>query len=232
MPNRCQPYLGVAPTEAVKLYVIMSPVGPYYPEGFKPIRLLADTVNARAWPGSIGWAKAGANYASTILPAVEAQRNHGCQQVLWLYSDKHYATEVGAMNIFFLLEKPDGSGKELVTCPLTRGDILPGVTRQSVLDLAREWDECEVSERDIGLPEIKQAADEGRLLEVFGTGTAAVVAPVRAISYLGQDIVVPTGAEIGQLADRVWNTLTDIQYGRVAGHPWAVRASFSRQRPD
>lgn len=224
------PTLGVLPAQSVKLYVILSPVGPYYKEGFKPINLFADTVNRRAWPGGMGFAKAGGNYAPTVLPQVKAQEEHGCAQILWLFGDDHYVTEVGAMNIFFLMEKEGGEGVELVTSPLDAGDILDGITRRSVLELAKEWQtleggvRLEVSERRLTMGEIAKTAKEGRLLEVFGTGTAAVIAPVKSIKYIDEDIKVPSGEKIGPLAKRFWDSITDIQYGRVE-HPWSVRIS-------
>ena len=120
-----QPYLGVGATEAVKLYAILSPVGPYYPDGFKPIKLFADTHHVRACPGGVGNAKLGANYGPSIAPQMEALAKHGCQQILWLYGPEHRVTEVGSMNMFFVLKTADGK-KELVTPPLDTGDILPG----------------------------------------------------------------------------------------------------------
>lgn len=225
------PYLGVSPAEMIKLFVILSPVGPYYKEeGFNPIRLYADTENRRAWPGGMGFAKAGGNYAPTILPQVEAQEHHGCAQILWLFGEEHYVTEVGAMNIFFLMEKEGGGGVELVTSPLDAGDILEGVTRRSVLELAQGWKvmedgtRLEVVERRLTMGEVVKAFEEGRLLEVFGTGTAAVIAPVCSIKYKEKEIEVKSGSSIGPLAKRCWDTLTDIQYGRVE-HPWSVKIS-------
>eukprot|EP00903_Cladosiphon_okamuranus_P020178 g18522.t1 len=223
------PYLGVVAASNVKLFVILSPVGPYYKEGFNPIRLYADTEHRRAWPGGMGFAKAGGNYAPTIQPQAQALAEHGCAQVLWLFGKDDLVTEVGAMNIFFLLEKEGGGGVELVTSPLG-DDILDGVTRRSVLELARGWETLEngvpleVVERRLAMGEVVKASNEGRLLEVFGTGTAAVIAPVSFIKYREHDIEVPSGDCIGPLAKRFWETLTDIQYGRVE-HPWSVRIS-------
>eukprot|EP00752_Nemacystus_decipiens_P002932 g2727.t1 len=222
------PYLGVVAATEVKLFVILSPVGPYYKEGFNPIRLFADTEHRRAWPGGMGFAKAGGNYAPTIQPQALALEEHGCAQVLWLFGDEDRVTEVGAMNIFFLLEKEGGGGGvELVTSPLG-DDVLDGVTRRSVLELASEWGTLEdgvpleVNERYLTMGEVVKASQEGRLLEVFGTGTAAVISPVNGIKYREHDIQVPSGDCIGPLAKRFWETLTDIQYGRVE-HPWSVR---------
>jgi branched-chain amino acid aminotransferase len=157
------PYLGVHASEDVKLYTILSPVGPYYKGGFKPIKLYADTMNVRAWPGGVGNAKVGGNYAPTILPS-KLVAEKGYSQILWLFGPDDQVTEVGAMNIFFVLKKASG-GIELVTAPLTRGDILPGITRQSILELAREWkdQQIEVSERWITMPEIAEAEKQGRV---------------------------------------------------------------------
>jgi len=226
------PYLGVEAAQHIKLYAILSPVGPYYKSGFKPVKLYADTVNTRAWPGGVGNAKVGGNYAPTILPSQIAAKQYGVSQVLWLYGPDHQITEVGAMNIFFVMKKKDGSGVEMVTAPLTRGDILAGVTRDSILTLARDWhankgyghgviQNMEVSERWLTMGEVVEAQKEGRLLESFGAGTAAVVSPVRSIIYKEQEIEVPTGDHAGPVAMHVWNTLRDIQYGYVA-HPWSV----------
>jgi branched-chain amino acid aminotransferase len=216
------PFLGVHASEQIKLYVILSPVGPYYKSGFVPIKLFADTHNVRAWPGGVGNAKVGGNYGPTIEPSKKAA-SLGCSQVLWLFGADHQITEVGAMNIFFLLKKKGcAQGKlELVTAPLTRGDILPGVTRNSILALAREWGEFEVNERWLTMGEVAAAEKEGRLVEAFGAGTAVVISPVRSIIYEDKEIKVPTGDAAGPVASRLWKTLYDIQYGKVA-HPWSV----------
>jgi branched-chain amino acid aminotransferase len=135
--------------------------------------------------------------------------------------DDNLVTEVGAMNLFFVIKSKDGKTTELITAPLTDGTILPGVTRRSIIDLAREGGELTVSERKVYMSEVVAACQEGRLLEAFGAGTAAVVAPVKAVKYKGEDFEFPTGEEIGPVAKSMWNQLTDIQYGRVE-HPWSV----------
>ncbi|KAG5180349.1 branched chain amino acid aminotransferase [Tribonema minus] len=218
------PSIGVAPARRVKLYVIASPCGPYYKEGFVPVKLYADTTYTRSWPGGAGYTKTGGNYAPTIFPAAEAQKR-GCSQVLWLYGEDDLVTEVGAMNFFALLrDARDPSRLELVTPTLDRRDILAGVTRASVLDLARSWGDCAVSERDVGMRELRDAAREGRLVEAFATGTAAVISPIHAIEYRGEDLVCARGGDgIGPFAQRLWDALRDIQYGRVR-HAWSVRA--------
>lgn len=214
--------LGLGICNNVKLFVITCPVGPYYPTGFKPIKLLADDLNVRAWPGGCGASKVGGNYAPTIKPAVRSFEQ-GCAQVLWLYpeGDDHLVTEVGAMNVFFVIAPKGGGKPELITAPLD-GTILPGVTRRTVLELCRNSGDYTVSERALGMKEVSEAAAEGRLMEAFGTGTAAVIAPINCVLFKGKDIDIPTGSEIGPIAKRMWNEISAIQYGRVEGHPWSV----------
>jgi branched-chain amino acid aminotransferase len=212
-------YLGVAPPDSILLFVITCPVGPYYKSGFNPIRLTADTSYVRAWPGGTGNAKVGGNYAPTMKPAAEAAKD-GYSQILWLFGENDEITEVGSMNVFFYMINKETQRPELVTAPLTRGDILPGVTRASILDLARSWGEFDVSERFPTMGEIKEAADDGRLLEVFGAGTAAVVSPVSCIQYKSKDIEIPA---VGEITQRVWDQLTGIQYGKIQGPDgWSV----------
>jgi branched-chain amino acid aminotransferase len=210
-------FLGVTPPDSVLLYVITSPVGPYYKSGFNPVRLTADTQYVRAWPGGTGGSKVGGNYAATMKPGAEASKK-GYSQIVWLFGDE--VTEVGAMNLFFYLINKKTQRLELVTPPLTRGDILPGVTRASILELARSWGEFDVSERFPTMQEIKEAADDNRLLEAFGAGTAAVVSPISCIQYKGEDIEIPA---VGRLTKRVWDEITGIQYGKKEGPPgWSV----------
>lgn len=210
------PSLGVASTNSALLYVVLCPVGPYFTSGFKPISLLADPQYVRSWPGGCGALKMGANYAPTIYIQKQAEKL-GHQQVLWLYGDDHQLTEVGTMNIFVFMINKNGE-RELVTPPLD-GLILPGVTRLSLLELAREWKEFRVSERSINMAEIIQAHEEKRLLEVFGAGTACVVCPVANISYQNRDYKIPPSDS--PLSQRFFKTMSDIHYGRVQ-HPWAV----------
>lgn len=220
------PYIGVGPTKRAKLYTILSPVGPYYPSGFAPVKLLADDKYVRAWPGGTGNTKVGGNYGPTILPQMEAAEK-GYTQVLWLFGgpgpENHTITEVGTMNLFFLWEKKDGGGLELVTAPLERGDILPGVTRRSVLELVREWGEVQVSERDCTMAEVISACEDGRMIESFGTGTAAVLCPVEEVNYNGRVLSMPlkAGGKSGELCQKLWDAIRDIQYGMV-DHDWSV----------
>jgi len=218
------PFLGVGPSGSVKLYCMLAPVGPYYPEGFKPTTLLAERRYVRAWPGGTGASKLGANYGPTIQPQVQAAAG-GFSQVLWIFGneDGGEVTEAGTMNFMAFLEKEDGSGRELVT-PALDGTILPGVTRDSVLTLAKEWGEFEVSERKITMGEVTRAAEAGRLLECFGCGTAAVVSPIKSISSEGNVVkpLHPSGDEgAGPLTQRVWESITGIQYGKVGRPEWS-----------
>jgi len=211
--------LAIAPPESVLLYVITTPVGPYYKSGFNPVRLMTDTRYVRAWPGGTGAAKVGGNYAATMKPQVESAAL-GYSQVLWLWGEKEEITEVGAMNVFFFLINEETKRPELVTAPLTRGDILPGVTRDSILHLTRSWGDFDVSERYPTMMEIVKASQDGRLIEAFGAGTAAVVAPISSIHYKGKDIDIPA---TGELTKRIWNEITSIQYGKVKGPTgWSI----------
>jgi branched-chain amino acid aminotransferase len=160
--------------------------------------------------------KIGGNYGPTMKAQAEAAER-GYEQVLWLFGEEEYVTEVGAMNVFFFIKNKETGHTELVTPPLTRGDILPGVTRDSIVHLAREWGDFEVHERSPTIHELKEAADEGRLLEAFGSGTAAVVSPISCIEYQGQDINLPQSP--GSLTQRFWEAITGIQYGRKKGPP-------------
>jgi len=210
--------LRVEQPSRAQLLVILSPTGPYFSSGYKPVRLLADPQYVRAWPGGSGNYKVAANYAPTLSIQKDAMKR-GFAQVLWLYGEERLITEVGAMNIMIVLRK-EGGGLELVTPPLN-GLILPGVTRYTLLDLARQWGEFDVSEREITMKELEEHANKGSLVEMFGCGTAAVVCPVGSINYEGREIVVPQVAPADSLCAKFFKTITDIQYGRVA-HPWTV----------
>lgn len=211
--------LGVSPANEAELFVILSPVGPYFSTGVKPVNLLADPKYIRAWPGGCGYAKMGSNYAPTMWTQKVAER-YNCQQCLWLYGPDHMITEVGAMNIFILLDKGNGA-KELVTPPLEGGIILPGITRKSVLEMTREWNEFEVSERKITMKEVMSAQAEGRLIEMFGAGTAAIVSPVGNIYYNDKLNPIPVDASPTAVSQRILKSMSDIYYGRRA-HPWAI----------
>jgi len=217
------PYIGVAASEQIKMYVITCPVGPYYPTGFNPVKLYADPRYIRAWPGGTGNIKCGGNYAMGIGPQQEAM-SKGYQQILWLFGSEMQITEVGTMNQFFFWKTKQGV-KELVTAPLD-GTILPGVTRDSILALTRSWNEFQVSERPYSIHEVVAAVNEGRIMEAFGAGTAAIVAPVNGFHFDGKDYEVPLDpanpkAKSGPLAQRLTDSILAIQYGKVS-HEWSV----------
>uniref|UniRef100_A0A8U7NDW3 Branched-chain-amino-acid aminotransferase n=1 Tax=Corvus moneduloides TaxID=1196302 RepID=A0A8U7NDW3_CORMO len=214
---RPQPTLGVAPPGRALLFVVLCPVGPYFPGGlFAPVRLLADPRHVRAWPGGAGHCKLGGNYGP-CLELQEAARARGCQQVLWLHGPECHLTEVGTMNLFVFWERPDG-GLELVTPPLD-GLILPGVTRQSLLELARSWGEFEVREASLPMSSVLGALREGRLREMFGAGTACVVCPVGGILYQDELHPVPTMENGPKVASRFLQELSDIQVTFGGGSP-------------
>ncbi|CAI4539862.1 CDA_G0025260.mRNA.1.CDS.1 [Saccharomyces cerevisiae] len=216
--------LGVGTPSEALLYVITSPVGPYYKTGFKAVRLEATDYATRAWPGGVGDKKLGANYAPCILPQLQAAKR-GYQQNLWLFGPEKNITEVGTMNVFFVFLNKVTGKKELVTAPLD-GTILEGVTRDSVLTLARdkldpqEWD---INERYYTITEVATRAKQGELLEAFGSGTAAVVSPIKEIGWNNEDIHVPLlpGEQCGALTKQVAQWIADIQYGRVNYGNWS-----------
>ncbi|KAI2610280.1 branched-chain-amino-acid aminotransferase [Hypoxylon fragiforme] len=218
-----QKTLGISAPGSALLFVIASPVGPYYPTGFKAVSLEATDYAVRAWPGGVGDKKLGANYAPCIVPQMEAAAR-GFQQNLWLFGSEEYVTEVGTMNLFLAIKNKETGQKELITAPLD-GTILEGVTRDSILSLAREKLAPEgwlISERKITMPQLHEASLEGRLLEVFGAGTAAIVAPVRKISWKGNmvDCGLKETEESGEVALRMKNWIEDRQYG-IEEHEWS-----------
>jgi len=213
--------VGVGAAEATKLFCILSPVGPYFPSGFAPVRLLTDTSAVRAWPGGTGGHKVGGNYAVCIEPSQRAIKR-GFSQILWLFGPNLEVTEVGTMNQFFYLKSREGE-PQLLTAPLD-GTILPGVTRDSVIHLARTWG-IKVVERTYTLIEMMEAVKEGRMLEAFGAGTAAIVCPVESFRYGDQDFAIPLDKDdpskkAGPLTMKLLNTIMDIQYGKVK-HEWS-----------
>lgn len=212
--------LGVHSSNSALLYVITCPVGPYFGATISPVSLLANPKYVRAWPGGVGDKKMSSNYAPTLYVQNEAEKQ-GFNQVLWLSGKDHLISEVGAMNVFFLMNKSDGK-VELVT-PTLDGTILPGIVRQSIIELATEWNEFSVSERPISMDEIIKLNNENRLLEMFVSGTAVSVCPVNLVHFMGKDINIPTTESKYQLYKRFLDTLTDIQYGKCDKHSdWRV----------
>jgi len=205
-------FLGVHPSSTYRFMIILSPVGAYYKEGFNPVSLLVPEEYVRAVKGGVGEAKTAGNYAASLLPAEIAQKK-GFTQVLWLDGEHHkYIDEVGTMNIFFVIDD------EVITPPL-EGSILPGVTRDTALDLTKSWG-MKVNERRISIDELIQSSKEGRLQEVFGTGTAAVISPVDEIQYRDTNININHG-QIGPIARRLFDEISGIHYGEISDtHGW------------
>jgi branched-chain amino acid aminotransferase len=211
--------LGVLPPKKALLYVILSPVGPYFRTGFAAVKLLADPRYVRAFPGGTGHVKLGANYGPTILPQIEAAKK-GYSQVLWLFGENYEISEVGTMNIFFYIRNEKGED-ELVTAPLN-DTVLPGVTRDTILNITKnEWG-MNVSERIFTMKDLTTCIVENRIHEAFGAGTACVVSPVKAISFKGEEFAIPV-PEKG-LAVKLMNHILGIQYGEIPS-PYRVRVS-------
>lgn len=208
------PFLGVRPSKDYLFYIILSPVGAYYPEGFEPVKILVTDKYVRACRGGIGEAKTGGNYAASLLAAEEAHAS-GFTQVLWLNAtDKVSVEEVGTMNIFFRI------GNEIIT-PALEGTILPGVMRDSAIRFSRDMGYT-VTEREVSIEEIVRSADDGSLQEMFGTGTAAVISPVSHFRYKGRDYMVGDG-KTGEVAGKLFDEITDMQTGiKPDPYGWVV----------
>lgn len=200
------PFLGVRASHTYRFFIILSPVGAYYPEGFNPVKILVTREHVRAVRGGVGDTKTMGNYAASLL-AGEKAHDAGYTQVLWLDGvEQKYVEEVGSMNIMFVIND------ELVT-PQLNGSILPGITRDSVLALTKAWG-IKTSERLISIDEVFEAHQSGALTEIFGSGTAAVISPVGELKYEDQVITVGRGSA-GPVAQRLFDTIMDIQYGRA-----------------
>jgi len=200
------PFLGVRASHTYRYFIILSPVGAYYPGGFNPIKILVTSDYVRAVRGGVGEAKTPGNYAASLL-AGEKAHDAGYTQVLWLDGvEQKYLEEVGAMNIFFVIDD------EIIT-PELNGSILPGITRKSVIALAKHWNE-KVTERKLSIDEVIDAHAAGRLKEVFGAGTAAVISPVGQIKY-GDQVITINDNQTGPVAQKYYNAITDIQYGKA-----------------
>ncbi|REE83945.1 branched-chain amino acid aminotransferase [Paenibacillus taihuensis] len=201
-----QPVLGVAPSEQYQFIIIMSPVGAYYPEGINPVRIFVESEHVRASVGGVGEAKTAGNYAATFM-SQQTAKEAGYTQVMWLDSAQHrFIEEVGSMNVFFRID-----GK--VCTPALSGSILAGITRSSIIQLLASWG-IAVEERTISIEELYEAGREGRLEEAFGTGTAAVVSPIGELCWQGERLIIGE-SRTGELAKRLYDALTGIQYGTV-----------------
>ncbi|MGK5093945.1 branched-chain amino acid aminotransferase [Deltaproteobacteria bacterium TL4] len=207
-----EPALGLKVSNQYLFFIIMCPVGPYYPEGFNPVKIKVSDEYCRATPGGVGNVKTAGNYAASVLAEKKA-KTQGYTQVLWLDAvERKYVEEVGSMNIFFVIKD------EIITPQLT-GTILPGITRQSVLDLGRHWDKKMV-ERRISIDEVIQSIKNGSLTEMFGSGTAAVISPVAELQYKEQTYTIGNG-QIGPMAQHFFDEISSIQYGqKEAPFPW------------
>ncbi len=208
------PFLGVRPSHTYKFMIILSPVGAYYESGLNPVKIWIEDEYVRSVKGGIGEAKTGGNYVASLASQVKAH-DEGYAQVLWLDGvERKYIEEVGAMNIFF---KINGT----VVTPQLNGSILPGVTRDSALYLCRQWG-IPVEERRISVDEVIKSAESGEMEECFGTGTAAVVSPVGELRF--EQEKMPIGENrIGELTQRIYDTITGIQLGRIEGpEGWSV----------
>ena len=201
-----EPFLGVDVSETFLFMIILSPSGAYYESGLEPVGIWIEDDYVRAVRGGMGFAKTGGNYAASLAAQVKAHGD-GYSQVLWLDGvERKYIEEVGAMNIFF---KIDGK----IVTPMLNGSILPGITRNSVLELCRSWG-MEVEERKVSVEELLQAQRDGKLEECFGSGTAAVISPVGKLRYKDEVMTIGGGA-IGPVSQKLYDTVTGIQLGRL-----------------
>jgi len=199
-------FLGVAPSKTYMFMIILAPSGAYYESGLAPVGIWIEDEYVRAVRGGMGFAKTGGNYAASLIGQVKAH-NDDYSQVLWLDGvERKYIEEVGSMNIFF---KIDGK----VITPMLNGSILPGITRNSTITLCKSWG-YEVEERKISVDELLEAQKNGKLEEVFGTGTAAVISPVGKLRYV-DDVMLINNGEIGPLSQKLYDTMTGIQYGKL-----------------
>lgn len=200
------PYVGLRSSHTYRFFIILSPVGAYYPEGFNPVKIWVSKDKVRAVRGGVGEAKTAGNYAASLYATDQAQKQ-GYTQVLWLDGiEQKFVEEVGSMNIFFVIDN------EIIT-PMLNGSILSGITRDSVISLANHWG-MKISERRVGIDEVFDAHNTGKLQEVFGSGTAAVISPVGIIKYNDREITIGNG-NAGKISQKLFNTLTDIQYGKA-----------------
>jgi branched-chain amino acid aminotransferase len=208
------PFLGVKPAKEYKLIILLSPVGAYYPEGFKPVKILVTDEYVRAVRKGLGDCKTPANYAASLLAGQDAVKK-GYTQVLWLDGvEQKYIEEVGTMNIFINL-------KDEIVTPKLNGSILPGITRKTVIEILKDW-KMNIVERNISIQEVIQAYDKGNLLSVFGTGTAAIISSVGWLTYKDKKMVLNNG-KAGELDKKLFDEITSIHYGlKEDTHGWTL----------
>ncbi len=209
------PYVGVKPADHYLFIIILSPSGAYYSTGLNPVKIYVENKYVRAVRGGTGFAKTAANYAISLAGQEEAHEQD-YEQVLWLDGvERKYVEEVGSMNIFFVI---DG---EVVT-PQLLGSVLPGITRKSAIEICKKKG-YKVSERKISIEEIAEAYDNGKLDEVFGTGTAAVISPVGHLKW-GDKVMEINNNKIGPVSQMLYDTMTGIQWGKIPDEfGWIVK---------
>jgi branched-chain amino acid aminotransferase len=212
-------FLGVHASNEYMFIVMTSPVASYYPEGLNPVKILVTDEYVRAVRGGLGSTKTAANYAASLYAGMKA-KEQGYSQVLWLDGRNHeFVDEVGAMNIMFVIDDI------LITPSLEQGSILAGVTRDSVITIAKDWG-LKIEERTISIAEVTDANNRGKLQEVFGTGTAACISPVGILHYHNEDIVI-NGNKIGPIAQKMYDYITGIQYGEIEDrYGWNVHVTI------
>lgn len=216
-------HVGISMPKDAMLYIILSPVGPYFPTGFQAVKLMTSTKYVRACHGGMGGYKYGGNYAPGIVPQKECIEK-GCSQILWLLDG--LCTEVGTMN-FFIIWKNKDNKIELVTAPID-DIILPGVTRDSLLDIAKnKFPEWIISERYVHIDELIEAIKEKRILECFGTGTACVITPINGIIHKDIEYSIPLDPydntkQTGPFTEELYNELIGIQYGLINKPEWST----------
>lgn len=211
------PFLGVKPSSDYKLFILLSPVGAYYPEGFKPVKILVQDNYVRAVRKGLGECKTPANYAASLLAAKEAKEK-GFTQVLWLDGiEQKYIEEVGTMNIFVEF-------KDEIATPKLTGSILPGVTRRSVIQILKDKG-LNVTERLINVEEVVDAYNNGSLVSVFGTGTAAVISPVGWLTYKGIEMTLNNG-QPSKLAQELFRELNSLHILKIEDkYDWVVEVN-------
>ncbi len=196
-------FIGVKPSSTYKFIVFTSPVAGYY-KG--TVKVIIETEYVRAAEGGTGFTKSGGNYAASLLPAKLAAEK-GYQQIMWTDSKEHkYFEESGTMNLMFII------GDTLVTPPLS-SSILAGITRDSILTLAKDWG-VKVEERRVSVDEVVKAYENGTLKDAFGTGTAATITQISTINYKGTDLVLP-GEDTRELSNKLNKALNDIKLGKA-----------------
>ena len=197
-------YVGVSPSTTYKFIIFNCPVGSYYT---KPLRVRVETEFIRAAKGGVGFAKNAGNYGGSLYPTVQANKA-GYDQIIWTDAATHqYVEEAGTMNLMFIINGV------LVTAP-TGDTILDGVTRKSVIQIAKDWG-VEVQERLLSVKELVEGISSGQVTEAFGAGTAAVIAPIQTIGFEGTDYELPARKE-NDFSAKVFNEISQIRLGEIA----------------